>query len=195
MQDGLRAYADESVYATGDHRMYLVCATVFGGGADTQLDAFASVKPKGAAKLHWRDMPVRLQTSSLEALASVAHSSTVIVGAPLDGVRQERGRRLCLQTLIPILEGRGINLLAMESRNPTLDQRDVELLDALRKRGHAGPIRLEHVRGEADVRLWVPDQILGAYGDEIVGRPKTQRWSDAWESVRESVERVDIPLR
>ena len=126
MGGGLHAFADESIYATGDKRMYLLCAIIFEDGPADGLDALVSVKPKGAAKLHWRD---------------------------------------------------------------------VELLETLRRSGGVSGIRVSNARGEADPRLWVPDQVLGAFGDEIMGRPKSVRWSASWERVRQSVTRVDVPLR
>ena len=45
-------------------------------------------------------------------------------------------------------------------------------------------IRIEHIRPDAgEVRLWVPDQVLGAIGDMFVGAEGTGKWSKHWDEI------------
>lgn len=45
-------------------------------------------------------------------------------------------------------------------------------------------MRIEHVRGSDEPRLWLPDQALGAYGDYLCDELP----SDNWEKARVAME-------
>lgn len=93
----LVAWGDESMRQNAEPQMYLMCATVFAEDADTGLDALMRAKPCGMRKLHWRDLREAEKVAVVEAMAEIPHWSTVVVASPLNGVRQERGRRKALR--------------------------------------------------------------------------------------------------
>ena len=82
--------------------MYLVAATMLPEHAS--LAQIEGLLPKGAAKLHWRDLGIKAQRESLQAIASLDSRSTIVVAAPINPHKQERARRKCLETLLPLLE-------------------------------------------------------------------------------------------
>ena len=179
------AWGDESARMNNSPRMYLMCATVFEPGSERQIADFAATKPPGMRKLHWYDMDLRERSRSLGALAAIPHWSTVAIAAPmLPGVRQERGRRKCLERLLPHLEGLGVERLVLESRWKQEDQFDVDMVAALRSRKMIGKIWVEHVRPDAgEPRLWVPDQVLGAVGDVLCGFTDNWMRESAWDEI------------
>ena len=90
----------------------------------------------------------------------------MVIGLPLAG-RAERARRKCMEVLLPILEARGVNNLVCESRDEHQDVLDFQFVQALRSRKIITPrLRVDSVSGRSDARLWIPDQILGAIGDQ-----------------------------
>jgi hypothetical protein len=40
-----------------------------------------------------------------------------------------------------------------------------------------GEFGIRHVRGRDEPRLWVPDQVAGAYGDSLTGTGSTRPWN------------------
>lgn len=179
------AWGDESARMRHKPPMYLMCASVFEKGSEDGLAELAKAKPSGMRKLHWYDMEVKEKVRSLEAIARIPHWSMVAICSPMViGPRQERARRKCLERLLPQLEERGVDLLTLESRWKQEDKSDVDMVYALRNRKMIERIRIEHIRPDAgEVRLWVPDQVLGAIGDMFVGAEGTGKWSKHWDEI------------
>ena len=88
----------------------------------------------------------------------------------------------------------GVRKLVLESRNDTHDKRDRELLVSMRRRGEALNFDLEHVPGKDEPLLWVPDQILGAYG-EVITRGASRKWEDSWRRVERTLDVREVPTR
>ena len=88
----------------------------------------------------------------------------------------------------------GVRKLVLESRNDTHDKRDRELLVSMRRRGEALDFDLEHVPGKAEPLLWVPDQILGAYG-EVITKGASRKWEDSWRRVERTLDVREVPTR
>ncbi len=181
----LTAWGDESARMRHNPPMYLMCASVFEKGSEEGLAELAKAKPAGMRKLHWYDMEIREKIRSLEAIARIPHWNTVAICSPMvPGPRQERARRKCLERMLPQLENRGVGLLTLESRWKQEDKSDVDMVYALRNRRMIEHIRVQHVRpDEGEVRLWIPDQILGAIGDMFVGAEGTGKWSRYWDEI------------
>lgn len=178
----LIAFGDESIRISAPVPAYLLAATVI--PEDCNLSRIASIKPKGATKLHWRDLTDRLKNESLREIAAIRDQTTTIVSAtPLPKKKQERGRRKCLEVLLPELERKGVATLVLESRMLELDKRDIEMLQVMRTRKLVTAIRLEHARANEDMRLWIPDQILGAYGDVLCHAESVNKWEGPWEEI------------
>ena len=183
----IEAWGDESVRMTADPPMYLLGATVLMGDPWHLLDALEMVKPKGAQKLHWRDLGMKAQEQSLGAIVDMLQTATIVVASPLVGNKQERARRKCLQELLMILERKGVNYLYLESRNPVADKRDVDFLQYLRRSNAVKSIDIRHVGGRDDIRTSIPDQILGAYVDVSVEPEQKRAWSDSWEKIERKI--------
>ena len=186
------AYVDESVRVAADPPAYLMAATVLTG--EGQLAPFEALLQKGARKLHWRDMPPALRRKSVRVLADAEHVSTVVVATPLANRKQERARAKCLGALLPALEGLGVVLAVLESRNDAVaDERDVETAKRLRTASAISAIRVEHA-GTEEHGLWLPDQVLGAYGDALCGTRESRSWATDWERACRSVDVIEVGL-
>ena len=184
------AYVDESVRMAADPPSYLMAATV--PLRDGQLAPFEALFQRGDRKLHWRDMPLPLRKKSVRAIAEMDHLTTVVVAAPLDRQKQERARRKCLGALLPALEKLGVSLAILEGRDRKADLRDVETAKYLRRQGTISDILVTHA-GTEEHGLWLPDQILGAYGEALCGTPGARTWSSDWALALASIEAIEIP--
>lgn len=184
------AYVDESIRMAANPPTYLMAATV--PMRDDQLAPFEALLQRGARKLHWRDMPTPLRKKSVRAITEMDHLTTVVAAAPLDRRKQERARRKCLGALLPALEELGVSLAILESRDRKADLRDVETAKYLKRRGVISDILVTHA-GTEEHGLWLPDQILGAYGDVLCETTSARMWSDDWALALASIEVIEIP--
>lgn len=190
----LTAWGDESILSSADPPLYLLAASVFEGDARAAIETLESVKPAGAAKLHWRNMTDKQKANSIEAISTIGHQTAIVVASPLKGIKQERARRKCLVSMLIKLEEMGVSTLFLESRQNALDKRDRDCLMYARRANAVKAIDVEHVRGENDARLWLPDQVLGAYGENLRALDRAHRWAKTWAKVMESVEVLNIKL-
>ena len=188
------AYGDESIRMAGSPPFYLLGACFLNASAREMLNGFAGLKPAGAAKLHWRDMPHRLQKQSLEIIAELEIESVVAVGRPLDGRRQERARRKCLEALLGILNARGTQSLVLESRDSALDHRDLDFVKHARAAHRIGTCTVGHADGKSLPELWLPDQVVGAMGDSLIHAGNWLKWQGQWERVQRRTRAIDVPL-
>lgn len=81
---------------------------------------------------------------------------------------------------------RGI-LIHMEAKNgqPKYGDEEAACAGHLRSAGAIRTIRISHELGRQNPRLWVPDLILGAYGEALsADSALPQDWQDAWKSVK-----------
>lgn len=186
------AWGDESVRITANPSAYLLAATIV--DPEESIDGLMRVKPANAKKLHWRDMTRHNQSLSLAALSCVRQATTVVVGTPLPKKKQERGRRKCLECLLPELEARGVAVLVLESRDDEKNKKDRDLLFAMRRKGQIESIDIIHRRAENEPLLWIPDQILGAYGDVLCGNPGSKTWLEQWKKTCERIEVLEVAI-
>ncbi len=131
---------------------------------------------------------------SLGVIAQLTQQTTVVAALPLDGRKVERARRKALEEIVLALEAMGVGKLVLESRNQTHDKRDRELIVSLRRKGEAREFDLEHVPGSSEPLLWVPDQILGAYG-EVLTKGTNVRWADAWDQISGTLDIREVSAR
>lgn len=190
----LTAWGDESILTSADPPLYLLAASVFEGDVQAAIETLESVKLAGAAKLHWRSMTDKQKANSIDAISTVGHQTTIVAASPLKDIKQERARRKCLVSMLIKLEEMGVSTLFLESRQNALDKRDRDCLMYARRANAVKAIDVEHVRGESDARLWLPDQVLGAYGENLRALDRAHRWSKTWAQVMKSVELLDIKL-
>lgn len=190
MAERLVAFADESVRAAANPPMYLVTATIIPEDAD--LSPLETMLPHGASKLHWRDLSLRNQREALARIETLGSQSTIVVASPIDPKKQERARRKDLEVLSPLLEAKGVTRLILESRFPVADEKDAAHFRAMRRRGFINAIELHFADPATEHRLWVPDQILGAWGEEATGGATP--WRREWDALRSNVTVVDVPM-
>lgn len=188
------AWADESVRMSADPPKYLLGATIFDADPYETLVDLERLKPKGARKLHWRDLGRKAQKSSLEIIARAPQTTSIVVASPLIGNKQERARRKCLQEMLAILESQHVSKLILESRKPALNSKDNDFLFYLRRSGMVSRIEIEHMDGQDNPRLLIPDQILGAYGDLTGAENAPDTLKRAWNAVGERVAVYEIAL-
>lgn len=186
------AWGDESIRIIASPPVYLLAATII--SPEEPIEPLLMVKPKYAGKLHWRDMTYRLQAKSLRALSRVEHVTTIVVGAPLPKKKQERGRRKCLERLLPELESNGVSFFVLESRGNQKDKKDIELLLSMRRKGLIDEIEIAHKRAENEPKLWIPDQILGAYGDSLCETSGVKHWDNYWNDIERNIQILETTI-
>ncbi len=158
------AWGDESVRKTGvPSPMYLMGACVCDDTETETRQRLALLKPKGARKLHWRDMRPSLRGKVVDAMAAMDIDHVIVAAVPMSQWNTaERARRKCLERLLPLLETEyNVDTLVLERREISQDRNDIRFIDGLRSRRFIGPIRVELCAGETDARLWLPDQFSG----------------------------------
>ena len=192
MAGRLIAFADESVRVSTPSPMYLIAATIIPENAS--LAQLEEMLPRGATKLHWRDLGVKAQRESLARISELKSKSTIVIASPIDPHKQERARRKNLEALLPILEDEEVAKLIMESRFPAADAKDAALYRSMRKKGFISTIELDFADPAKEHRLWVPDQILGAYSDTAVGLQSAEVWKREWDTLKDSVTTVNASL-
>ena len=188
------AWGDESVRMHTDPPMYLLGACVFDNAEHETFRNLENLKPKGAGKLHWRELSINDQSKSLELIAALPHTTSIVVASPLEKNKQERARRKCLELLLAHLDQKGIELLVLESRDSHLDRLDNVILFAMRQSRTIFNIDVRHSQGQGEPRLYVPDQILGAYGDVTAHNQSSQKWQPHWENVRNNITELNVRL-
>ena len=188
------AWGDESIRVVCDPPVYLIAATYRTDGGDVDASALEAMRPKGAHKLHWRDMGDKTKIEAMEAVAGIGAQHTIVMGCRMPRNKQERARRKCLEILLPHLESLGITRYVLESRGHAKDGDDVALLLSLRMKGMCGGIDLAHEEGYKDSRLWVPDQVLGAYGDMRSGVGEGDAFRKAWNLLAPNVNTMEIMI-
>jgi len=170
---------------------YYLCAVIDRGIDEDDVLTLKSLLPKGAKKLHWRDMGEKLQEQSLGRIGTFEMGIIIVSGRPVK--KQERSRRKCLELMLPLLGSAGVSCVVMESRRGVQDKRDQEMAVSLKRKSWLGDVRVIHQRGEEEPRLWIPDQILGAQGHvDVNGAPGT--WGYAWRRIEKSIEKREIAL-
>ncbi|TYC96639.1 hypothetical protein FQ377_13725 [Arthrobacter echini] len=186
----LHAWVDESMRgATKDQGMYLLGAVVADPTeCESTRDELRAVLPKGARKLHWTDMEDRAkkQVTALVCGLDVAH--LVVIGTPLDLKKQEKARAKCMERLLWELGEMEVSRVVLEHRTPSLNSRDMKLVDRLRGRqAMPASLRVDIAQPSSEPMLWIPDQMLGAMGDAEANDNGT--WLELYNG---AVHRIDI---
>ena len=188
------AYGDESVLLAAEPPLYLIAASILKSDEKSAIQTLVQAKPKGAIKLHWRSMTDAQKANSIAAISAIEHQTTIVAASPLVGIKQERARRKCLESLLIKLESLGVDVLTLESRRELLDGRDKDCLFYARRAKAVQSIDIAHIAGEEDPRLWLPDQILGAYGESERKLKAAEKWANDWSQVMESIEVLKVKI-
>ena len=164
------AWGDESIRRTSTgHLVYLIGISICPIEEKHIREAFTAVLPRNAAKLHWKDMNGKQRRQSLEIISEFAFRHYVAQTKLATHVNNmERARRKCLECLLPLLEQReAVERLVLETRDISQNRRDIAFIQAMRSRKFIRKLYVDIIPGPQDARLWIPDQILGAYGDSL----------------------------
>jgi hypothetical protein len=161
------AYVDESEPdpRSGSAGVYLLAAALI---EDVEHDAVRAVmerlRIRGQKKLHWNAEEPKRRTVIAETVARLPAMHLVVVRTDA-AATAERRRRKCLEILLPELERAKVDRVYLEARERKQNQRDVQLLAALRAQQLIGSgLRLDHVPGPREPLLWIPDVVAGAVG-------------------------------
>ena len=169
---GLTAYGDESIRRRDvTDPVYLLGAYIEPvEGGEALVGALGALRYRG--KLHWRDSLPRDKKRVCRLIGEHAGQHLVVAVAPLaDGRREERARQQALMTLSVVLAADyRVDRLVLEARQRNQDAKD-EATVAVGVRSGILPdgFTVRHRPGQAEARLWIPDQVVGAYGDAETG--------------------------
>ena len=188
------AYGDESIRMVGKPPFYMLGVCLLEDAGAVNFNKLAKLMPPSSKKLHWRDMSQGLQRESLKLLADIKRTDVVVIASPLDGKKQERARRKCLETLLPILEAKGIEEIVLESRGSASDKLDVSYIKYSKGSKLVKSISITHADGAVEPRLWIADQVLGAMGDYMTQTSNWKHWKSEWEALSPSIKRIDVAL-
>lgn len=188
------AYGDESIRMAGSPPFYMMGVCLLEDADTVDFSKLAKLMPPGSRKLHWRDMSQGLQRESLNLLMDIKRADVVVVASPLDGKKQERARRKCLETLLPRLEAKGVREFLLESRGATSDKLDVSYVKYAKGSKLVKSIKITHADGADEPRLWIADQVIGAMGDYMTQTSNWRHWKSEWESLNPDIKRIDITL-
>ena len=148
---------------------YMLSACIINASQSKVNNLLLPLVPHGARKLHWYHMESHMKYRSMLALEELDATYIITDAVEPAHMRAERARRKCMEQMLRILESFQVDVYTLESRNSRQDQMDLDLMLHLRRSFKVGNIRLEHLAGSKDSRLWVPDQLLGIYGDVLKG--------------------------
>jgi len=136
-------------------------------------EQMAGLRMRGQRKkLHWRDESAERRSLVARGLAGLHTDIVIATQCGMDRSKQERARRMALQTLLMDLAGRAVRQAVFESRGPARDRADVAALAGLRSSGVLPPtLRVSHTPGDEDYALWSADIAAGAYSAALGGTP------------------------
>ncbi|MCJ1713959.1 hypothetical protein [Curtobacterium sp. VKM Ac-2922] len=180
----LHAWGDESVrtHTAGQPRYLLAASVVDSNDVEASRALLEDLRPT-RGKLHWHDLNDRQRKRVIAAVAEIDAVHLIVIAAPMDPRREERARAVCLERLGWELARQDVALLTLEQRATALAARDLRVVEALRgRRIIPASLRVEHGDPTAEPMLWLPDQVLGAFGAASEGHPVPPSLSAAIET-------------
>lgn len=190
----LHAWVDErmNVDPGQDKGTYILAGVVADPtDCDPLRDALRSLLQRRQRRLHWRDEAGPRRTKIAVAIGALDVAAVVVVGAPMANRRQERARRICMETLLPTLErDYGVSRVLLEARTPTLIRKDREqVANLVGKKLITPALRVGSARPLEEPMLWISDAVAGAVGADRLGNPE---WLDI---LRHTVTEIEVALR
>ena len=189
----LTAWVGESIVVgrTRTEGAYTMAAAVADPAAcDDVKDQLRALTVGRTGRLHWANESAKRRDSIAALIARVDLAAIVVVCSPMQGSKQERARRRCLERLLHELAMFGVGDVWLESRSIVPDRRDIRLVDSARRKGLVpGSLVVGFARPKEDPMLWIPDAIAGAVTAANLGEP---RWMLA---MTEILTRHDVDVR
>jgi len=171
-EDAVRhAWIDESIHATASVPMYVLAAVVADPTTcDPVREELRSLVRRPRQRIHWRAEEAADRLRAVRVLAASGTEQVVIVGSPLDPRRQERARRKCMERLFFEFGNLVLSTVWIESRTPSLNRADQQMLLALRGSGVMPKgLRCEFALPSTDPMLWAADVVAGAVAASFKG--------------------------
>jgi len=178
-----QAFIDESqVGGTGSgHPFILTASFPVAADPDQIRERMRKELPRGANKLHWRDMTASRRRSIVEVVAGLELIHFVIVREYTEIERPERSRRACIEHLLFELHSFGVDSAVFESRGKADDALDMKMVQHLRaQKTLPRSFTVDHVPGPADPLLWAADIACGAIGESTKTGQKHGLEHQAW---------------
>jgi hypothetical protein len=99
---------------------------------DSVRETLMALRYPRQRRLHWRDEEGPRRTKIAAAVGRVDMAAVVVIGVPLVRAKQERARRICMETLLPALDRMGVSRVWLESRTQSLNAADRRMVVAMR---------------------------------------------------------------
>lgn len=188
----LHAWVDESMHVDGDDGLYVLAAVVCeAGSCDPIRDTMRSLLDTGQPKLHWGTESPERREKIISTVAQIDMAAVVVIGTPLTKRKQERARAVCMESLAVHLAKMDVTHVLLEERTPSLNERDMKIVRAMRGSKLIPPqMRIDVQRPSVEPMLWIPDAVAGAVGADR--RRRNPRYLDM---IRSTLTELEIPLR
>ena len=173
------AFVDESFKRFGSTASNHYALAAFVVPEDRQCDVRTSLlasRLRGQIEIHWRDENRERQHFLIEQLLRLKMDITYVCRVADAREKQERSRRMCMQTLLMELGAMGVTQVIADGRQRRQDAQDVELVRQLRDKGWVrSDLRLTHQSSRDEALLWGADIACGALSDDADGRWHLER--------------------
>lgn len=168
----LTAWGDESGSdPTKDPGTYLIAAALIDESEIAAVrTVMAGLKLPSEPKLHWHGSSDERRFELVDAVAGLPILSLVVAHNQF-GATDRRGRRKCLEYLLPNLAEMPCSTITFESRG-SQDRSDLATLQMMRAAKIVSQgLRVDHKVGRIEPALWVADIACGAVVQSRVGNP------------------------
>ncbi|MEV0697790.1 hypothetical protein AB0I53_07710 [Saccharopolyspora sp. NPDC050389] len=156
----VHAYVDESYDLTIG--VYILTASIVNLDDAEEIRCALRELRRGGEKLHWSKEPPHRRSEITKVLCSLTARSVAVVGTSKP-LFPERGRRKCLEALLPELELAGADIVTFETRQKHSNKLDADMVDACRQKRLITPhLRVTFAPGSSEPLLWIPDVTCGA---------------------------------
>jgi hypothetical protein len=187
----LHAWVDESIRVTATGGFYILASVIVDAACcDGVRDTLRDLLLRNQPRLHWRAEDKTRRRKIAQTAANIDMAAVVVVGTPVTPTKQERARRVCMERLLHELDQLGVHRAWLETRTPSLNTKDWEMVAALiGARAISTRLRIAHARPLEEPMLWLPDAVAGAVSAAHAG-------VDEYLSVmRQVVTQIDVHVR
>lgn len=188
----LHAWVDESIKVTPDEQGTYILASVVCDPTrcDAVRQTLTSLCSGTRRRLHWHEEAPARRTKIAKVIGGIDMAAIVVIGTSMARNKQERARRICMETLLPELQHMGVSQVLLEARTPTLNEKDRrQVASLIGKRVISSTLRVSTGRPSEEPMLWVPDAVAGAVAADRDGR---SQWLDL---LRQTVTQIEVPIR
>lgn len=189
------AFIDESRKEYAGRSVYIFGAVIFAD--DTALEAarraMRLILLDGESKVHWYSAVDEYRHEIMSVVAGIDAMFLTVWHEMLAGDTEERSRRIALSQLVYELQLMGVDRAVLESRQPKLDRRDLDIFRSGPLAFGATRVRADHVLGRDDPALWAADALCGAEGSRLAAndRSHVELLGDRYDSISTRLRETD----